>query len=190
MVKNLLITGYKSHELGIFKEKDPGVHYIKKAIEKQLTVLLEEGLEWVIISGQPGVEIWAGEVAVELRDQRFPDLKLAVLTPFLDQEANWNEARQEQYHELLAQADFVESISNKPYFSPKQLAAKNGFLVQKTDGMLILYDEDTPGTPRFYLEPARRRQEKDPAYEVLYITPSDLELIYQDEQDAKGEFWE
>ncbi|MGG1575610.1 DUF1273 domain-containing protein [Fictibacillus sp. NRS-1165] len=190
MVKNLLVTGYKSHELGIFREKDPGVHYIKKAIEKQLTALLEEGLEWVIISGQPGVEIWAGEVAVEMREERFPELKLAVLTPFLDQEANWNEARQEQYHELLAQADFVQSISDRPYFSPKQLAAKNGFLVQKTDGMLIVYDEDTPGTPRFYLDPAQLRQEKDPSYEVIHITPYDLELIYQDEQEANGEFWE
>ncbi|MDN4522882.1 DUF1273 domain-containing protein [Fictibacillus fluitans] len=190
MVKNLLVTGYKSHELGIFKEKDPGVHYIKKALEKQLTALLEEGLEWVIISGQPGVEVWAGEVVVALRDERFPELKLAVLTPFLEQEAKWNESRQEQYQSLLAQADFVESISKKTYFSPRQLAAKNGFLVEKTDGMLILYDEDTPGTPRFYLEPAKRRQEKDPSYEILYITPYDLELIYQDEQELKGQFWE
>ncbi|GAA3327349.1 hypothetical protein GCM10020331_066930 [Ectobacillus funiculus] len=50
-----------------------------------MTAFLEEGLEWVLISGQLGVELWTAEVVFELQ-MEYPDLKLAVFTPFLEQE--------------------------------------------------------------------------------------------------------
>jgi len=55
-MKRLVVTGYKQHELGIFKEDHPAIGFIKKALETQLVALLDEGLEWVIVSGQLGVE--------------------------------------------------------------------------------------------------------------------------------------
>ena len=62
IVKRLVVTGYKHHELGIFDDKHPGIRFIKKALEKRLVSLTDEGLEWVIISGQLGNETWAAEV--------------------------------------------------------------------------------------------------------------------------------
>lgn len=81
----MIITGYKPHELGIFNDKHPGIPIIKKALENRLRNLLDEGLEWVIISGQQGVETWSVEVVLTLKEE-FPDLKYAVITPFLEQE--------------------------------------------------------------------------------------------------------
>ena len=66
-MKRVLVTGYKATELGIFAMKHPGIEIIKMAISKQLIRLAGEGLEWVIVSGQWGVEIWAAEVALELK---------------------------------------------------------------------------------------------------------------------------
>ncbi|EIT86646.1 hypothetical protein A374_03709 [Fictibacillus macauensis ZFHKF-1] len=189
-MKNVLVTGYKAHELGIYNEKHEGIYYIKKALERRLQQLIEEeGLEWVIISGQSGVEMWAGEVTVHLREN-YPHVRLAILTPFQDQQSKWKEERQAQYEELLRQADFVESLSHKPYESPGQLRSKNRFLVQKTDGIVALYDEDKPGSPRFYLENAKLRQENDASYEILYITPYDLEILYEEEQAMRGDFFD
>ncbi|MTE25225.1 DUF1273 family protein, partial [Microbacterium sp. ZXX196] len=61
-MKVAAISGYKPFEIGLFKKNDPAVEYIKKAIRKELEQLLEEGLEWVLISGQLGTELWAAEV--------------------------------------------------------------------------------------------------------------------------------
>lgn len=77
----MIITGYKPHELGIFNDKHPGIPIIKKALENRLRNLIDEGLEWVIISGQQGVETWSVEVVLTLKEE-FPDLKYAVITPF------------------------------------------------------------------------------------------------------------
>ena len=51
MLKSIILSGYRPHELGIFNEAHPGVEIIKRAIGEQLLLLLAEGLEWVIISG-------------------------------------------------------------------------------------------------------------------------------------------
>ncbi len=78
------ITGYKNYELGISKNNDPAISYIKMAIKKELLPFIEEGYEWVLISGQLGIEMWAAEVVFDLQLEH-PDLKLAILTPFLNQ---------------------------------------------------------------------------------------------------------
>ena len=79
-MKVIAVTGYKPFELGIFKNDHPGVEY-KKALHRKLTNFVEDGLEWVIISGQLGVELWVAEVVFEMQVE-YPDLKLAVFTPF------------------------------------------------------------------------------------------------------------
>ncbi|RKJ57066.1 DUF1273 family protein, partial [Butyricicoccus sp. 1XD8-22] len=77
MIKTIYISGYRPHELGIFNDKHPGIPIIKKAIENELRTLIEEGLEWVVLTGQQGVETWAAEVILELKSE-FPHLKYSV----------------------------------------------------------------------------------------------------------------
>ncbi len=121
MSKVTVITGYKPFELGLFHQSDKAIHYIKQAIQRRLLPLIDEGLEWVLISGSLGVEIWAAEVVFELQSI-YPQLKLSVITPFLDQESKWNEENKSHYERVLSQADFVDSLSKKPYMGPWQLS--------------------------------------------------------------------
>jgi uncharacterized phage-like protein YoqJ len=179
-MKTIVVSGYKGHELGIFDQNHRGIYYIKKAIEQRLRLLIEEGLEWVIVSGQLGVELWAAEVVLHLKIE-FPQVQLAVLTPFLQQEERWQEATQMYYRDIVQQADFHDSISRRPYDSPVQLKQKNEFLISKADGLLLLYDEEKPGSPSYYLEIARKHQ-ADGLYPILIITPQDLDILVQEEQ--------
>lgn len=91
-MKSIAVTGYKNFELGIFKKDADEAVYIKETIKRHLLPLVEDGLEWVIISGQLGIELWAGDVVAELKAD-YP-IKLAILEPFEKQSANWNEANQ------------------------------------------------------------------------------------------------
>lgn len=180
MLKRLVITGYKQHELGIFDDKNPGIRFIKKALENQLRILIDEGLEWVIVSGQLGVETWAAEVVLDLKEE-FPDLKYAVLTPFLDQEKRWNEAKQEKYQMILEMADFHRSLTNRPYEAPWQFIEKNRFFLRNSDGMLIVYDEEMDGSPKFTKKEAESYAEKND-YQVILISADDLRVVAEEEQ--------
>ncbi len=181
LVKVLAVTGYKPHELGIFDEKHIGITYIKKVLRKRLISFIEDGLEWVIISGQLGVELWCGEVVLELKFE-YPQLKLAILTPFYQQEKNWNEKKKEQYQTILQQADFVDSITKREYENPSQLRLKNQFIIEKSDGLLVIYDDDKLGSPSYYLTYAKVRSEAC-NYQIFYIYPEEIELAYQDDLD-------
>ncbi|MCP8968798.1 DUF1273 domain-containing protein [Ectobacillus ponti] len=176
----LTVTGYKPQELGIFSSKHPGIDMIKKALRRQLLSLLDEGLEWVIISGQLGVELWTAEVAYELREEH-PHLKVGVFTPFLEQEEKWNDANKEYYLHILSRADHVDSITKRKYESPQQFRAKNIFLIEKSNGLLAVYDEEKEGSPRFLVELAKQRQEQAD-YGCMLIRFSDLQLLAEEEQ--------
>lgn len=187
MIKVLAVTGYKPFELGIFQQNHQGIYYIKKALEKNMKVLIEDGLEWVIVSGQLGVESWAAEVTIELQEQ-YPNLKLGVFTPFLEQEQNWNETNKENYELILSQADFVDSITKRTYDNPQQFRLKNHFFVYKSDALLIIYDDENKGSPAYMLETAQKRSEHE-NYPIIVINSFDLQSIVEEEQLKDPNFW-
>jgi len=124
---SLLVTGYKSFELGIFKDKDPKVTIIKKAIKRDLMRFLDDGVDWMIFTGNLGFEFWALEVAKEL--QKDYPLKLATLFPFETHGQNWNEANQTKL------AAF------------KQV---NQFLIDNTDQAYLFYEPENETNLKYF----------------------------------------
>ncbi|VUX09587.1 Uncharacterised protein [Streptococcus constellatus] len=77
---SILVVGYRNFDLGIFDEKDPRIKIIKKAIQRDLTRLFEEGVEWLIFTGNLGFEIWTLEIAKKL--QQDYDFQIATIFTF------------------------------------------------------------------------------------------------------------
>lgn len=183
MVKVAAISGYKPFELGIFQQNHPAVGFIKLIIRRELEQFLDEGLEWVIISGQLGTELWAAEVVFELQNEH-PELKLGVFTPFLNQEENWKDMNKELYEGVMAQADFVEAISKRPYEGPWQFRLKNKFFVEKSDALILFYDQEKEGGPKYLYEAAKRYAEAFP-YDIRVFGFYDLQLIVDQAQETQ-----
>ncbi|WP_099222229.1 DUF1273 domain-containing protein [Listeria costaricensis] len=157
-MKSVVVTGYKSFELGIFKKDAEEARFIKEALRRELLTLVDEGLEWVIISGLLGTELWAGEVVSELKWQGYA-VKLAVLEPFEGQTGNWNEANQLWASEVLQDADYHAFITKRPYESPRQFEVRDQFLIDHTEGAILIYDLEKEGSPRFFYERAKQAAE-------------------------------
>ncbi|WP_010290944.1 DUF1273 domain-containing protein [Kurthia massiliensis] len=182
-IKRLAVTGYKAHELGIFNDNHPGLPVIKEALKNRLTTCIEEGLEWVLVSGQLGIETWTVEVVWELQ-QTYPDLKYAIMTPFLDQEKNWNDQKKMHYQDMMARADFTTAITNRPYEAPWQFVEKNKFFVLHSDGYLIVYDEDQEGSPKYVKSLVETYIDKhDPTYTLMTIDAYDLQVVGEEIQE-------
>ena len=65
--KTLYVTGYRSFELGIFQGKKTRKSQLLKCLKKELASYIEAGVEWILISGNLGVELWTAEVVGELK---------------------------------------------------------------------------------------------------------------------------
>lgn len=186
LTKVAAVSGYKAYELGIFKKSDQKVDFIKTAIKKNLLSLIDDGLEWVLISGGLGSELWTAEVVFSLQEEGY-ELKLAVITPFLNQEQNWSDVNKEWYESILLQADYVNSVSKKPYEKPWQLRIKNQFFIEKSDLLLLFYDLEKEGSPKYMYEVAKDFQQHH-NYKILLIDFYQLQEIYEEEQMKRQGF--
>ncbi|SDZ58570.1 Uncharacterized SPBc2 prophage-derived protein YoqJ [Evansella caseinilytica] len=182
MYNVIAVTGYKPHELGIFHEKHEQLPYLKYAIKKKLQHLIENAdVRWVITSGQPGVELWAAEAALQLKSI-YPGLKVATLAPFYNQEEFWSDPIKELYLYIWENSDYTDYITKRKYENPSQLRLKNQFIIDKTDALLVLFDEYTEGSPKYYLNYAKMKQEAA-NYEIVYLTPDEISDVIRELQE-------
>lgn len=170
-------------ELNIFKDDDHRITFIKAAIQKKLIGFIEEGLEWVLISGQMGVELWTAEVVMDLQEEY--DIKLAIFPPFENQDNRWPEQIQQLYQELITIADFYKPLYVGGYKGSYQFKAKNKWLIDKSDGCLILLDDEFPGSNRFFYEEAKQVNN----YSIYTITPYDLNDIAEEMRMEDPDYW-
>lgn len=164
----LWITGFRQHELGVFKDNDPKVSVIKYALEKVLKNELENGLNWLIVGGQSGIETWAIEVALELKPE-YPDFQIAIMTPFTDFGSNWKEERQTKLSTLKLQVDFTQSVSQEKYKDPTQLKQYQRFMLEHTDKAVIFYDDVAENASVRYDVWAAKKYQEVVDYSIKYI---------------------
>lgn len=177
-VKTLYVTGYKSFEIGVFQDNDPKITVIKKVLKREISDYLNAGLEWVLVSGNLGTEIWSAEVVAELKND-YPDLKLGIIYPFKEFGSNWNEKNQANLTKIEGLADYVNSVSHQPYQSPAQLKMHTKFLLEHSGASLLVYDKEYPGKTECFLKDAELFSEKFP-YEIRLITMDDLQNSMQE----------
>ncbi|UHA73667.1 SLOG family protein [Paenibacillus sp. 481] len=179
-MKNLLITGYRAHELGIYNNKHKGIPYIRKAITAKLIPLVEDGLEWVITPGQYGIDLWALEAAISLQVQ-YPHLKCSMITAYSQPEEQWSEEKKTYFEEIRKQVDYYGVVSKGPYSGKWQFVARDDLLFRKTDGILLVYDDDArEASPKFVKERALSKQAQD-GYIYLNIGSEEIQAIADDE---------
>ena len=156
-MRRLWLTGYRSYELNAFQDDDPKAAVVKRVLTQRLTSLLEEDDDefWVITGAQLGVEQWGAAVALELK-KNFRQLKVAMMLPFADFGQQWNATNRDRLLNLRDRVDFAREVTTKPYESPEQLRLYQRFMLDHTDSMLMVYDPDHPGKPKYDYELAQK----------------------------------
>jgi uncharacterized phage-like protein YoqJ len=171
--KRLLFSGYRSYELGIFKESDPKVAVIKKLLKSVFTGYLEEGYTWLLITGNLGSELWGAQVWTALKAE-YPEARLALMFPYEGFGEKWNENNQEILQRIVFSADFTEPTSHKPYETPQQLKDHDRFMVEHSDSALLLYDREFEGKPEFLYQRIENYAADHP-YEYRLLSMEDLQ---------------
>lgn len=175
-MKRLWTTGYRAYELGVFDEKDPKVAVIKEVLQKELCYQLDSTSEefWLITGPQMGVERWSIESALAIKDD-YPQLKIALMEPYADFAARWNENNQARLAAVKAQVDFAGRVSEKKYESSEQLRAYQNFMLHYTDGALLIYDPEREGKTVWDWRAINRYREQNSDYSMRMIDFDELQ---------------
>ena len=163
---SVLVVGYKAFDLGIFGDKDQRLKIIKAAIRRDLIYLLENGMKWLVFTGNLGFEVWVLEVAKELQEEY--NFQLATIVIFENQGENWNEVNQEKLANFK-NVDFIK-YAYPSYENPSQFRTYNQFLLESTDGAYLFYDEENE-TKLKYLY---RMMKENEQYHIKKLTFDDL----------------
>ena len=163
---SVLVVGYNAFDLGIFGDKDQRLKIIKAAIRRDLIYLLENGMKWLVFTGNLGFEAWVLEVAKELQEEY--NFQLATIFIFENQGKNWNEVNQEKLANFK-NVDFIK-YAYPSYENPSQFRTYNQFLLESTDGAYLFYDEENE-TKLKYLY---RMMKENEQYHIKKLTFDDL----------------
>ena len=163
---SVLVVGYKAFDLGIFGDKDQRLKIIKAAIRRDLIYLLENGMKWLVFTGNLGFEVWVLEVAKEL--QKEYNFQLATIFIFENQGENWNEVNQEKLANFK-NVDFIK-YAYPSYENPSQFRTYNQFLLESTDGAYLFYDEENETKLKYFY----RMMKENEQYHIKKLTFDDL----------------
>ncbi|VTS41665.1 Uncharacterized protein conserved in bacteria [Streptococcus porcinus] len=169
----ILVTGYKSFELGIFRDKDERIGIIKKALKKDLIRLVDDGADWFILTGSLGFEVWALDVLKDMK-KNYP-IKIATLFDFETHGSHWNEQNQEKL-KLFKEVDFVKYCFPN-YQSPAQFKQYNQFLIDNTDGAYLFYDSENETNLKYFVT----QLEEKSHYGLVFLTFDRLNEVIEEE---------
>lgn len=149
-------TGYRPHKLPFGDdESHPDCERLKQRLFCETLRLTREGT-CIFISGMArGVDIWAAEIVLQLREALpFREIQLWLAIPYDRQAVAWNAKEQARYKSILEQADRVEYISYNYYNGCLQ--KRNRWMVDQSTHLIAVYNGQ-PGGTKSTLEYARRK---------------------------------
>lgn len=140
-------TGYRPAKLPFFGEDDPLCADLKKRIFDTVERLADSGATEFCTGMALGVDMWAAEAVLKLRESR-PEITLIAMIPCRGQELKWSAAEQRRYHDILSQCNKAVCMSD--VYTRDCMHRRNRALVDTCDVLIAVYDGQSGGTKYTY----------------------------------------
>lgn len=116
---------------------------IKKDLEAAILQAIDDGFVTFITGMARGVDIWAGEIVLQLRKAN-PTLHLIAASPYEGFESRWSEDWKVRYNAVMEQADLVRFICKG--YSKACFQIRNEWMVDRATRVIAVYNGEPGGT--------------------------------------------
>lgn len=116
---------------------------IKKSLGNAILKAVQDGYTTFTTGMARGVDIWAGQIVLRLR-QNNPELRLIAALPYPGCDSRWSASWKKQYAEVLKAADLVQAIS--PAYSLASFQKRDEWMVNHAFRVIAVYDGVPGGT--------------------------------------------
>ena len=128
---------------------------IKVDLENSILRAIAEGYTTFITGMACGVDIWAAEIVLRLKDSSHPELLLFAAIPFPGFSNAWDEDWKTRYFSILSKAECVKVLG--PSFSRGIYQKRNEWMVDHSAKVIAVYN-GKPGGTRNSIQYARRHE--------------------------------
>ena len=133
-------TGHRPERFAFrYYEGDPLCVKIKQALYDQAERLYVEGVRRYWFGGALGVDIWAAEAVLKLK-QRRPEIELCCAIPFPGFDVAWRPKSRDRLARALAACEETDTICGA-YF-PDAYKRRNYFMVDRCAYAVAVFDQD------------------------------------------------
>ena len=116
---------------------------IKVDLENSILSAINEGYTTFISGLAYGVDIWAAETVIRLKD-RFNNLHLIAAVPFPDFAEEWTQDWQARYKRLLSASEYVKYL--EPKYTSESYQERNIWMVNHASMVIAVYNGRASGT--------------------------------------------
>ena len=109
---------------------------LKKRLHDTLEACIRMGYRHFFTSATQGIELWAAEMVLSLRDQN-PGIVLELVIPYDTHSNKWSDETRERYMAVREQADIVTTISHA--YEKGAIFARNRYLMENCQLFLTVY---------------------------------------------------
>lgn len=130
-------TGHRPEKLGASEAM------VVEGLKKEIRTAIADGFSVFISGTARGVDLWAAEIALDLRDAGEP-LRLICASPYWGFEVRWSWAWQERYRRVMEKADLARFIC--PEYSRDCFQRRNEWMVDHSARVIVAYNGQPGGT--------------------------------------------
>lgn len=167
------ITGYRPQRFPWKRDETaPGCVALRAALAEQIQLLAERGVQHFLSGMAEGVDTWAAEIVLALRETN-PALKLHCILPCVGQADDWSAAAQERYRKILEQADGIRFVSREKH--KDCMLERNRFMVQYATIVLAVSNGARRSGAAMTVRLARKQ-----GREMFILNPITREITHED----------
>lgn len=125
-------------------------------LESEIQKAVDDGFVTFISGMARGVDIWAAEIVLRLRDDGFPT-HLICAAPFEGFERSWNDEWKQRYAEVIKRADLVKYVCKG--YSRVCFQIRNEWMVDRSSRVIAVFDGQPGGTKNTIIYAQKNRVE-------------------------------
>lgn len=143
-MKNCAITGHRPMRFKWkYKENDTRCMRLKRRMQEQFALLYEQGVRRFFVGGSLGVDQWAGEILLRMKEQpAYGDLELVVALPFEGHDAGWDARSRSRLQFLIRHSTSTVVVGTTAEPAAICYKKRNYYMVDHADCLLAVYDND------------------------------------------------
>lgn len=124
-----------------YQEHYAGCQRLKKRLREQFALLYEQGVRRFYVGGALGVDMWAGEILLEMKGQPgYRDLDLYLILPCEGHDRKWDERSRKRMAFLREHCTGMIIVGEG--MSAENYRVRNQYMVDRADVLLAVYDND------------------------------------------------
>lgn len=136
------ITGHRPTRFKFkYNENYTGCKRLKKRLHDQFAALYEQGVRRFLVGGALGVDMWSGEILLEMkRKPEYAGIELVIVLPHPGHDERWDERSKRRMAFLLEHS--TEHLTIGTDSSAESYYRRNRYLVDHADCLVAVYDND------------------------------------------------